>query len=155
MKRFLPLLLVLAILLPKTGYSGMTNLDALTLTENLTFQSNMLANGGADGVLTLASSSTVITAAMLSYSTILKYVGGGGGLDSLGSTLPNGKKRQTITFTIAGLQPGGTWVLTPTTKTGFRSITFDTKGDSVTLLYVNDTVGWTIFAKDGVSISQD
>lgn len=47
---------------------------------------------------------------------------------------------------------GGSMVLTPTTKTGFSTVTFTNAGDSVTLEYVT-TRGWIIMGSYGVTIA--
>jgi hypothetical protein len=47
---------------------------------------------------------------------------------------------------------GGSGVLTPTTKTGYTSLTFTNAGDTATLLY-NTTIGWTILAVNGTTIT--
>jgi hypothetical protein len=53
-----------------------------------------------------------------------------------------------ITHVVAG----GTGVLTPTTKTGFTTITFNAAGDSVTLRF-NTTIGWVVDGFRGVTIA--
>jgi hypothetical protein len=47
---------------------------------------------------------------------------------------------------------GGSMVLTPTTKTGFSTVTFTNAGDSVTLEYVT-TRGWIVVGSYGVTIA--
>jgi hypothetical protein len=46
----------------------------------------------------------------------------------------------------------GTGVLTPTTKAGYTTITFNNSGDSVTLRYCT-TAGWCIIGSFGVVIA--
>lgn len=122
---------------------------------DVTFNSTLIALGRAGGASTAASSSTNLAPANLPYLLLRKYVGGGGGLDSTpGTTLQNGTSGQVLILQIAGLQSGGTWVVTPTTKTGFNSITFDTKGDQAMLIYINDTIGWILGPTQGITISQ-
>ena len=53
-----------------------------------------------------------------------------------------------ITHVVAG----GTGILTPTTKTGFTTITFNAAGDSVTLRF-NTTIGWVVDGFRGVTIA--
>ena len=71
-------------------------------------------------------------------------------------TLADSDAGQTLTIFINAVQEvgNGTYVLTPTTATGFTSITFYGVDDTVTLLYVNDTLGWIILAQDGVVITR-
>lgn len=47
---------------------------------------------------------------------------------------------------------GGDGTLTPATKTGFSTITFNDAGDSV-LLQFHTTVGWTIVANNGCTVA--
>ena len=46
---------------------------------------------------------------------------------------------------------GGTGVLTPTTKTGFTTITFNSAGDTATLMF-NTTIGWVIISTRGATV---
>lgn len=150
MKKLLGLFVALLLAFAPVGH-------AKTLAQTERAFDLFLHGHKADAVLTLASSSTVITDSSLPYAVILKSVGGGGGLDStgIGTTLPDAPvDGQTLTIIIVGLQSGGSWVVTPTTKTGFTKISFDTKGDTATLLYVNDTIGWIIVANGGAVITQ-
>lgn len=107
---------------------------------------------GRNNTFVKASSSTPIDANELSYAVILKNVGHTG-VDSTGSILPDGEDGQEITFIITGLISGGTWKLTPTTKTGFNFLTFDAKGDSATLQFLSGA-GWVIKATNSVTINQ-
>lgn len=61
-------------------------------------------------------------------------------------TLANGATGQFKTIIHA--VDGGSAVLTPTTKTGFTTITFTNAGDSATLQYMA-TQGWMIVALNG------
>lgn len=135
-----------------------TGLDVSVSNNTATISTSLLNNGRvAAATLSLASSSTVLTDSSLPYSVILKNVGGGGGLDStgIGTTFPNGVTNgQSISVIITGLQSGGSWVVTPTTKTGFSSIAFDTKGDTATFLWVDSTIGWIISSNGGAVITQ-
>lgn len=135
------------------GVTATINGTTATITSggagDLTFQSTLIATGrGADGSTILLSSSTPISEAALAHAIILKEVGGAGGLDNngIGSTLIDGVKGQTLTLMVTFLQTNGSWIVTPTTKTGFTKLTFDAKGEYATLLYVDDTVGWIVQA---------
>jgi hypothetical protein len=46
----------------------------------------------------------------------------------------------------------GTLTVTPTVAT-FSNISFTAQGDTATLLYVNDTLGWVVIAVNGASVS--
>ncbi len=67
-------------------------------------------------------------------------------------TLANGTVGQikTITHIVKGTL--GTGVLTPTTKSGYTTVTFNNAGDSVTLRYCT-TAGWCVIGSFGVVIA--
>lgn len=48
---------------------------------------------------------------------------------------------------------GGDGTLTPTTKTGFSTITFNDAGDGVVLLYTDDTKGWVVVGNNGATLA--
>ena len=143
------------------GQAGVLNFtDGITVGGNENTKTIGLAgldeelniNGrGRNGVFSKPSSSTPIDANELSYAVINKSVGALG-VDSTGSILPDGREGQEITFNIVGLIASGTWKLTPTNASGFRSITFDTKGDSATLQCLSGL--WVIKSAFGVTIAQ-
>ncbi len=65
-------------------------------------------------------------------------------------TLANGTNGQILTITM--IVDGGDGTLTPTTKTGYTTITFGDVGDSVTLQYYT-TQGWMILANNGCTVA--
>jgi hypothetical protein len=65
-------------------------------------------------------------------------------------TLANGTNGQIKT--IIHVVDGGSGVLTPSTKTGFSTITFTAAGDSATLQYLT-TRGWIILGTRGVTVA--
>lgn len=75
-----------------------------------------------------------------------------GGAEAL--TLANGVPGQKLTLVF--VTDGGDGTLTPTTKTGFATIVFRNVKDTVTLEYIDDTVGWIITgtAGDGTNTVQ-
>ncbi len=68
-----------------------------------------------------------------------------GGAEAL--TLANGLPGQLLKIVLT--TDGGDGTLTPTTATGWATIVFGDAGDSATLLYVNDTIGWIILGLSG------
>jgi hypothetical protein len=70
------------------------------------------------------------------------------GADAL--TLANGTNGQILTIVM--VVDGGDGTLTPTTKTGFSTITFDAVGNSVTLQYF-PTQGWMIVSNYGGTVA--
>jgi hypothetical protein len=65
-------------------------------------------------------------------------------------TLANGTNGQILSIVMVA--DGGDGTLTPTTKTGFTTITFGDVGDSVTLQYFT-TLGWMILANNGCTVA--
>lgn len=70
------------------------------------------------------------------------------GADAL--TLANGTNGQILSIVM--VVDGGDGTLTPTTKTGFSTITFDAVGDSVMLQYFT-TLGWMILSNNGATVA--
>ena len=70
-----------------------------------------------------------------------------GGAEAL--TLANGKPGQELTLHL--VLDGGTATLTPTTMTGFSTIVMATVKDTVTLKYIDDTVGWIVVGTTGTA----
>ena len=82
----------------------------------------------------------------VTHSLVLKTTGG----DAEALSLADGVPGQIITIVLE-TDGDGAGTLTPTTKSGFVSIVFADAGDTASLLYVNDTVGWVILGTAGVS----
>ena len=68
-----------------------------------------------------------------------------GGAEAL--TLANGENGQILVITHD--TDGGNGVLTPATKTGWTSVDLADDGDTISLLYINDTVGWVVLGTAG------
>lgn len=77
---------------------------------------------------------------------VIHYTSGGTGAEAV--TLSNGTAGQilTVLYIAQGGAPDSI-VITPSTKTGFTSITLTDVGDSATLHYVNDSLGWFLTAE--------
>lgn len=125
-----------------------------TRSGDLTFQTNLLAMGRINAFSTVASSSTNIAPTSLPYLVLGKSICGAGGLDAdPGTTLPNGTDGQVLILLARAMMDGGSWKVTPTTCTGFSYVTLDTKGDSITLCYVDSTLGWVIIGNNGTTVT--
>jgi hypothetical protein len=85
------------------------------------------------------SSTTLSGAGAIPITTSLVKFTSTGGAQAL--TLANGSDGQRLT--IVHDVDGGSGVLTPTTKTGFSTVTFTNAGDTVSLVYVT-TRGWMV-----------
>lgn len=107
-----------------------------------------LATGAPAGGST--SMTTGDTAVSTSFSYVRKAIASDPAFST--GTLANGKPGQLLTIEITEVQGSGTWTLTPTTKTGFTSLLFEAVGDRVSLLYIDNTVGWIIVGDTTVNI---
>ena len=72
------------------------------------------------------------------------------GADAEALTLASGVAGQRLTITL-GTDGGGTGTLTPATATGFVSVALADAGDTVSLEYVDDTVGWILVGAWGAT----
>lgn len=70
-----------------------------------------------------------------------------GGAESL--TLANGAPGQILTITL--VVDGGDGTITPATKTGFATIVLADAKDSVSLRFIDNTVGWVLLGTAGVT----
>ena len=122
-------------------------------TDNSTF--NLLANASGDtltnpiisGFITESSIQTLTGAGAVDVtSAVTKLVTTGANA----LTLANGTNGQLKT--ICMITDGGDGTLTPTTKTGFTTITFNDVGDSVQLQYFT-TQGWICIANNGATLA--
>ena len=82
----------------------------------------------------------------VTHSTVEKTTG----VDAEALTLANGEPGQILTIVLA-TDGGGDGTLTPTTMTAFATIVFADAGDTATLMFVDDTVGWVILGTAGVA----
>lgn len=72
------------------------------------------------------------------------------GADTEALTLADGTPGQMLTISV-GTAGGGTATLTPATATGFATVAFAATLDSITLQYVDDTIGWVVVGKNDAS----
>ena len=106
---------------------------------------------GRGGVSSIVSTVTPLTATHLAFS-LLRFTDGSPG----DRELPDGVKGKSITLEMAGSPSITIADDTPNamTKTGWTRIALDNQGDSITLLWVDDTYGWIITANDGCAITR-
>jgi hypothetical protein len=112
-------------------------------TYNIGCSPNLAESGFANaGYVSLASTSATISP---SYTYVLKVLDTDGNAAFTAGNLANGTPGQMLTITAIGFSPGGgggTYTLTPTTSLTLKNVVFTAKGDSVTLVYLDDTNGW-------------
>lgn len=113
------------------------------------FSSGLIGTGYINGgVFSMAAG---VLAIPLNYGVVSKTITSAS--DEAG-TLANGIQGQMIKIILATKGSSGNYVLTPTTKTGYATITFNTAGDQATLLFVDNTVGWIIVGETGTAVGQ-
>lgn len=115
----------------------------VTLAGPLTVAGKSTFTGGVvDGVQALSGAGAVnLTTGATAFTST-------GGSQAL--TLADGTAGQRKT--IAHVVDGGSGVLTPTTKSGYSTITFTNVGDAVSLQYFT-TAGWIIIGQNGVTVT--
>lgn len=94
--------------------------------------------------------SVVVAADELAIPVTHRHVAKTTGADAEALSLANGTPGQKLTVTLV-VDGGGTGTLTPATSTGFASIAFADAGDTATLEYIDDTVGWILIGCSGVA----
>lgn len=115
---------------------------------------SIYTNGYMGGVTTNVSTESTLTSAALAYGIIDVRAGKD---KTVG--LNDGTAGQMITVVLTTRPTGLTYVISRTAfpattrATGWATITFDTAGDSITLLYVDDTTGWIIVGNNGCTIA--
>lgn len=146
-----------------SGYSGNSGstLTAPLIAGGLT-ASGSAANtfAGSTGTFVTSSGLTTITGP-IKYTT--QALSGAGAVNVTTSTtkFTSTGSAQALTLadgtdgqikTILHVVDGGSGVLTPTTKTGFSTVTFTNAGDTVTLQFVT-TQGWLVIGVNGATIA--
>lgn len=126
--------------------------------------SNFSEQGGASwtvgGTLTLESGSTVVDSRFSASTTVAadvlpipvtaRFVSKTTGADAEALTLADGVSGQVLTVSLV-TDGGGAGTLTPSTSTGWATVVFADAGDTVTLEYIDDTVGWIILGAFGAA----
>ena len=127
---------------PVTSTNGFVGAVTGNITGNVTGNVTGDLTGREFGTVTTRSGAGAvpITAATVRLTTT--------GADAL--TLANGANGQILSIVMVA--DGGDGTLTPTTKTGFSTITFNDVGDSVTLQYFT-TLGWMIVSNYGATVA--
>ena len=97
-----------------------------------------------------ATGSVASAADSLAIPITHRYVSKTTGADAEALTLADGREGQRLTISL-DTDGGGDGTLTPTTCTGFATIVFADAGDSATLEYVDDSIGWILAGCTGVA----
>jgi len=138
------------------GEATEINLDtggSVTTNDGSKFQLPIVSAGlipTGQGSSGSTSMTDIETAVPVTYAHVRKAISSTVGL---AGTMANGVPGQIVMIEITARASSGTFILRPTTATGFLTITFDGVKDSVTLLYVSDTVGWIVIGQNSVTLS--
>lgn len=115
---------------------------ATTLSSTLGVTGAITATGGLiGGVQTLAAAGAV------DLTTLVTRIDSAG---AIALTLADGTNGQ-VKIIVMGTD-GGDATLTPTTKTGYTTITFNDAGDGVTLVFIT-TKGWIVAGNNGATLA--
>ena len=130
------------------GTTAQNNIGSSTNQVNTVYAGNFVSAGTSNGSVSQVES---VAALPLSYGVVVMPV-----MNSVGAvyTLANGVPGQVITFTVVNAVVGSdTDKITPATSTGFVSVTLTAVKQSVTLMFVNSSVGWIILGNAGATIA--
>lgn len=115
---------------------------AATFSSTASFTGAVTATGGLiGGVQTLAAAGAV------NLTTLVTRIDSAG---AIALTLADGTNGQ-VKYIVMGTD-GGDATLTPTTKTGYTTITFNDAGDGVTLVFIT-TKGWIVAGNNGATLA--
>lgn len=118
-------------------------------SDGSTVTFNLALNGvGKDGAVSMTTAQVAVSP---SYAFVRKAIAGDAAFSA--GTLADGTPGQFLTIFITSVSGSGTYVLTPTTKTGFTSLTFDAAKDQATLLFVSTSVGWVLVSNTAVTVA--
>jgi len=113
----------------------------LAVTGASTFTGNLTSNGAL-----ISTPQALSGAGAVNVTTLTTAVTTTAPAQAL--TLADGTNGQIKTIVHQALSGGGTWVLTPTTKTGYTTITSTAVGETCTLQFFT-TIGWCILSLRG------
>lgn len=124
----------------------------LLVSGTSTFTGAITATGGIAGTPTIAGGliggvQTLAAAGAVNLTTLTTRI------DSVGAialTLADGANGQVKNIVMG--TDGGDATLTPTTKTGYSTITFNDAGDGVTLVFIT-TKGWIVTGNNGATLA--
>jgi hypothetical protein len=135
------------------SHDGVNSRALGSATANPTFATNITATGHKAGVTTNVSTESTLTSAALAYGVISLQVGTA---KTIG--LDDGVAGQMITI-ICSVRDGANAVISKTAfpvtthSFGWATITFDTQGDYITLLWLDNTTGWVVVQNEGCTVS--
>jgi hypothetical protein len=153
-KRIMLLMLAMVFVFSSVCYGALNPNNWGNTDTNPLLQKNMpytmthigvATDGTSQGVSQVVSGTQTIPVDVM---IAQKYIG-----TTTACTLENGVPGQILYIWINAVETARTMVLTPTTKWGFATLTFNAVNDSATLLYVNDYYGWILIGSNSVTIA--
>lgn len=119
----------------------------ITTDKAITTSSTITAAGLATTGALNSTTETIAAAGAVSIATLVTKVASAG---AIALTLANGTDGQVkiILMTV----DGGDATLTPATKTGYSTATFNDAGDGLVMVYTT-TTGWIIVGNNGVTLA--
>lgn len=125
------------------------NFSQATTTTGSTWDVPLILAGTSNaGAVSMATNELAVST---SYALVRKAIAGDAAFSA--GTLANATPGKILTIFITSVSGSGTFVLTPTTKTGFTTLTFDAAKDQATLLFVDSTTGWILLSQTSVTVA--
>lgn len=127
------------------------SIDLIHMSAN-SVDSDQYVDGSVDAVHLAAfkGSSIAVAADDLVIPVTKEYVAKTTGADAEACTLANGVANQVVTISLV-VDGGGDATVTPATKSAFLNFVLADAGDTVTVRYIDDTVGWVPIGAVGVA----
>lgn len=136
--------------LPMVKYNGLNTAKTVDFSgaPSVTLPTAQSITNLALGGTLIATTDTLTGSGAIPVTSLITKVNTtGGGTD----TLANGSDGQ-VKIIVLDVDSGTDAVITPTTKTGFTTITMNDAGDGVVLVYVT-TRGWICVANNGATLA--
>jgi len=140
--------------LPNVRDNGLNTAKDVAFSGTSTFSGSNTLSGATtvSGALTASSSviggvQTLAAAGAVNLTTLVTRIDSAG---AIALTLADGTNGQ-VKIIVMGTD-GGDATLTPTTKTGYSTITFNDAGDGVTLVFIT-TKGWIVAGNNGATLA--
>ena len=144
---------ILAVMLSASiGYSASNNwgnTDTYQLLGKVAPSYLVLAGTDQGATSTTVASGTAVIP-VTGYALVTKTIGEGAGTVC---TVANGAKGQILVIRAGTVTGSSTAVITPATCSGFSTVTLAYEKQTVTLLYIDDTIGWIIIGTGGIVTS--
>lgn len=138
--------------LPPVQSAGLNTNKAVVLGSTLAVTGAITATGGITGPITstgafIGGVQTLAAAGAVDLVSLTTRVDSAG---AIALTLADGTNGQ-VKIIVMGTD-GGDATLTPTTKTGYSTITFNDAGDGVNLVFIT-TKGWIVSGNNGATLA--